>query len=81
MQKKRIDLSDPEHPGLVIFDRFKGQCTEKILSLLYDNNIRLAIVPGNCTDRLQPLDVSVNKSVKEYLRRQFQEWYSGVQAA
>lgn len=33
-------------------------------------------MPANCTDRLQPLDVSVNKSAKEYLRRQFQQWYS-----
>ena len=71
------DLSlQPQQPALVIFDRFKGQCTENILKLLDDNNIRFAIVPANCTDRLQPLDVSVNKSAKEYLRRQFQQWYS-----
>ena len=31
----------------------------------------VAVVPANCTDRLQPLDVSVNKAAKE-----FQEWYS-----
>lgn len=36
----------------------------------------MAIVPANCTDRLQPLDVSVNKAAKEFLCRQFQEWYS-----
>ena len=33
-------------------------------------------MPGNCTDRLQPLDISVNKSVKEFLRDKFQAWYS-----
>lgn len=38
--------------------------------------MRIAVVPANCTDRLQPLDVSLNKSVKEQLRRQFQIWYS-----
>ena len=26
-------------------------------------------------DRLQPLDVSVNQSAKEFIRRQFQQWY------
>ena len=46
-----------------------------MLKLLDKNNIRIAIVPANCTDRLQPLDVSVNKSVKDYMRRQFQNWY------
>lgn len=65
----RKDLSLPEgHPALVIFDR--------ILSLLDDNHLRLAIVPANCTDRQKPLDVSVNKPGKEFLRRKFQQWYS-----
>ena len=36
----------------------------------------MVIVPSNCTDRLQSLDVSVNKSMKECLRRNFQDWYS-----
>ena len=44
--------------------------------MLERSNVRIAVVPANCTDRLQPLDVSVNKSVKEQLRRQFQLWYS-----
>ena len=77
IKQKRSDLSlQPEQPALVIFDRFKGQCTEKILKLFDENNIRFAIVPAKCTDRLQPLDVSVNKSAKEYLRQQFHQWYS-----
>ena len=46
------------------------------MSLFASHNIHIAIVPGNCTDRLQPLDVSVNKSVKEYLRGKFQASYA-----
>ena len=34
-------------PALVIFDRFKGQCTPRILSLLSSNNFLVAVVPGN----------------------------------
>lgn len=71
--KKQKDLGIKS--AIVIFDRFKGQCTPQILQLLDRNNIYIAIVPGNCTDRLQPLDISVNKSVKEYLRGKFQTWY------
>lgn len=71
------DLMLPkDYPGLLIFDRFKGQCTNRILSLLNDNHFRITIVPPNCTDRLQPLDISVNKAVKEFLRKKFQQWYS-----
>ncbi len=73
--RKHLSLAE-NHPALVIFDRFKGQCTEGMMSLIDDNHLRLVIVPANCTDRLQPLDVSVNKSAKEFLRRKFQQWYS-----
>ena len=34
------------------------------------------MVPANCTDRLQPLDVSVNKAAKNFLRGQFEDWYA-----
>lgn len=62
--------------ALVIFDRFRGQCTSRILSLLSANNILIALIPGNCTDRLQPLDISINKPAKDFLWLKFQDWYS-----
>uniref|UniRef100_A0A1X7V0T9 DDE-1 domain-containing protein n=1 Tax=Amphimedon queenslandica TaxID=400682 RepID=A0A1X7V0T9_AMPQE len=49
--KKKAELLLPiDQPALVIFDRFKAQCTEKILSLLDKNHIRITIVPAKCTD-------------------------------
>ena len=66
----------PDHPALVLFDVFKGQCTENLHKFLEDNNISAVLVLANCTDRLQPLDVSVNKPAKVFLREQFQNWYS-----
>ena len=62
--------------ALLIFDNFKGQCTETLLKLLDENNVSVVLIPPNCTDRLQPLDVSVNKSAKEVLRRKFHAWYA-----
>ena len=75
-QKKQQLSLDPLYPSLVIFDCFRGQCTDQFLSLLKANSIYILIVPANCTDRLQPLDVSINKTAKEFLRRQFQEWHA-----
>ena len=49
--------------------------TAQVLKLLDDNHILYITVPNNCTDRLQPLDVSVNKPAKDFLRAKFQEWY------
>ena len=34
------------------------------------------MIPANSTDLLQPMDLSVNKCVKDYLHKQFQEWYA-----
>ena len=50
--------------------------TERIHDILEDNNIYIVDVPANCTDRLQPMDLSVNKSIKEHLKSSFQLWYA-----
>ena len=38
--------------------------------------MNVILISPNCTDRLQPFDVSVNKAAKEFLRNEFQEWYA-----
>ena len=58
--------------AVVIFDTFKGQTGSKMESLLLENNIISVIVPSNCTDVLQPLDLSVNKLLKHHLRSKLQ---------
>ena len=77
LQEKKTTLKlPPTYPSLVIFDEFSGQVTDRVLSLLKANNIFYVIVPPNCTDTLQPLDVSVNKPAKDFLRAKFNEWYA-----
>ena len=74
--KKRSKLAlSPDYCALILFDNFNGQCTEEVLTLLDDNHINVIIIPANCTDRLQPLDLAVKKSVKDFLRREFRDWY------
>lgn len=70
-KRRSLGLAD-DYPALVLFDNFKVQVTPNILMLLDQNNINVLLIPPNCTDRLQPLDVSVNKAVKNQLRAQFQ---------
>lgn len=73
--KKELQLPETQ-PALVIFDEFTGQTTNDILKILDDNNLYYVIIPPNTTDKLQPMDLSVNKSAKEFLRLQLQNWYS-----
>ena len=73
--RKELVLGE-EHMALVIFDTFKGHTGNEMESLMLKNNIVSVIVPSNCTDALQPLDLSVNKPLKDNLRSKFQSWYS-----
>ena len=57
-------------PAVAIFDNFGGQTTDAILSLLRSHNIIPIQLPVSCTDKLQPLDISINKPMK------FQQWYA-----
>ena len=41
-----------------------------------ENNTISVLVPSNCTAVLQPLDLSVNKPLKDQLRSRFQSWCS-----
>ena len=75
VEKVRDDMG-VNKAALVIMDNFKGQITTSVSSLLEDNNILVTLLPPNTTDLLQPMDISVNKPAKEYLRREFEKWYS-----
>ena len=72
--QKDLGLGE-EHMVVVIFDTFKGHTGSEIESLLLENNIISVLVPSNCTDVLQPLDLAVNKLLKDHLIFKFQSWY------
>ena len=36
----------------------------------------MVYVPASCTDRLQPLDLSVNAAFKLNMKNSFEDWYS-----
>jgi len=75
MKREALDLN-ANHPALAIFDHFKGQLTERVTSALEENNIHSVLIPAAYTGLLQPMDISVNKVVKSFLRRNFSEWYT-----
>ncbi len=75
VEKVREDVGS-DKAALVIMDNFNGQITASVTSLLDQNNIHVCLLLSNTTDLLQPLDISVNKPAKEFLKRQFQQWYS-----
>ena len=61
---------------LCFFDSCKAQCTTSLLQTLDNNKINILLILSNCTHRLQPLDISLNKAANEFLRAKFQQSYA-----
>ena len=77
IKKKKESMGlEEDHLCLTIFDVFRGQQTPAFRELLEKNNIDHVNVPANCTDKLQPLDLSVNKPLKDEMKKRFQAWYA-----
>ena len=75
-RKRETFEVDENHPALAVFDHFKGQLTKKVTDALEENHIHSVLIPAAYTGLLQPMDISVNKAVKSFLRSKFSEWYS-----
>ena len=54
---------------------FKEQITEAMTELLERHRIHTCLIPANATDRLQPMDISVYKPAKSFLKKKFKMWY------
>src|SRR6266496_4380022 len=50
--------------SLLVLDSFTAHKTDAVKNRLYEKNTDLAVIPGGLTSRLQPLDVSLNRSFK-----------------
>ena len=57
-------------------DNFKGQIISSVTDLMEFNDIHVYLLPPNTTDQLQPMDLSMNKPAKDFLKRYFEDWYA-----
>ena len=57
--------------ALLVMDSFRAHCTEDIQDVLARANSNISFIPGGCSSKLQPLDVSLNKPFKTICRMSF----------
>ena len=69
------EIHGAEIPCLLIYDQFKAHLTESFTEKVRELNSRIVMIPPNLTDYLQPLDLSVNKSLKNFVTAQYNSWY------
>nr|XP_002730631.1 PREDICTED: pogo transposable element with KRAB domain-like [Saccoglossus kowalevskii] len=59
---------------LLIWDSCSVHLTPAVKEELYSRNVDIAVIPGGLTSLLQPLDVGVNKPLKDYMHAEWDEW-------
>jgi len=60
--------------SMLVCDSMRAHLTEAVKSLVRRANTVLTVIPGGLTKILQPLDISVNRSLKAKLRKTWEEW-------
>lgn len=66
----------PSEKAVALFDVFAAHRGDVLLDRLKANGIIPLFVPAACTDKLQPLDLTVNKEYKDILKARFHDWYA-----
>ncbi len=73
IQKVLSRYTEKQH-ALLVWDTFTGHMTDDVSEELRRRNITVAMVPGGCTSKVQPLDVCLNKPFKSSCRNQWVEY-------
>ena len=67
---KRKELGLPaDQKALLTWDVFRGQTTDHVAQIWDSLNIKVVKVPANMTHFFQPLDLTVNGSAKNFMRK------------
>ena len=66
MKKSFLKFAVPERPLILFVDGHKSHVTLEVIDLAREKNVILFCLPPHTTHALQPLDVAVFKSLKDY---------------
>ncbi|NXX97446.1 POGZ protein, partial [Centropus bengalensis] len=59
--------------GMLVLDCHRTHLSEEVLSLLSASSTLPAVVPAGCSSKIQPLDVCINRTVKNFLHKKWKE--------
>ena len=79
-RKSAFFLIPKKDECLLIYDACRAHLTEEA-KIFVQKNTKHGVIPGGLTKKLQPLDISMNKSFKDRLRVKWDEWISYELAA
>ncbi|CAO2599112.1 Pogo transposable element with ZNF domain [Lemmus lemmus] len=59
--------------GMLVMDCHRTHLSEEVLALLSASNTLPAVVPAGCSSKIQPLDVCIKRTVKNFLHKKWKE--------
>lgn len=72
---QKVWQRNQQNRRLLVWDAYRPHITPKVKKFLGVNmNTDMAVIPGGCTSKLQPMDVSLNKPFKDQFRQLYDEW-------
>src|SRR6266542_3780049 len=60
--------------SILRLDSFHDHIVKSVKNRLIEKNTNIAVIPGGCTSKLQPLDVAINKSFKSKVKDWYNDW-------
>ena len=70
---KTLWNQDPRVPSLLLFDMHRSYIVPTTLDKIKKES-KVAIIPSGLTSKVQPLDLTVNRSFKSKLRKKWEDW-------
>ena len=64
------NLGIEKEPRLLCLDAFRAHLTPAVSSVLKRQGVTLSVIPRGCTRYVQPLDVSLNKPLKDLIKEE-----------
>ena len=66
-----------DRTSLLIFDSFSAHVDKGVRNnFKTEHKTTTTVIPGGLTKKLQPLDISVNRSFKNHIREEWEKWTS-----
>jgi hypothetical protein len=67
-------INKPDLLKMMVYDSFKGHLEKFVKEKFCENRFDLVVIPGGLTSIYQPLDIAINKSFKDNLRKEWHLW-------
>lgn len=70
----KFSNSSKENPSLLIFDNHESHMSIEAINIAKENGVTILTLPPHCSHKLQPLDVSVFFSFKNFYNSEIDNW-------